>query len=82
MPIPRMYYTNFDRAITEKYQVVLEGWPLEKFCSPSEIASWNEVSVLMTSFESGANRFRKLSPMKSSRNGALDLTSQMNQQPD
>lgn len=61
MPVPRMYYTNFDRAITEKYHVVLEGWPLEKFCSPSEIASRNEVSVLMASFESGATRFRKLS---------------------
>jgi hypothetical protein len=61
IPVPRMYYTNFDRAITEKYQVILEGWPLEKFCSPSEIASRNEVSVLMTSFESGATRFRKLS---------------------
>ena len=62
MPIPRMYYTNFDHAITEKYHVILEGWPLEKFCSPSEIASRNEVSVLMASFESGATRFRKLSP--------------------
>jgi hypothetical protein len=62
MPVPRMYYTNFDRAITEKYHVILEGWPLEKFCSPSEIASRNEVSVLMTSFESGATHFRKLSP--------------------
>ena len=76
MPIPRMYYTNFDRAITEKYQVVLEGWPLEKFCSPSEIASQNEVSVLMTSFESGATRFRKLSPMEfkkwSSRSNVTD----------
>jgi hypothetical protein len=62
MPVPRMYYTNFDRAITEKYHVILEGWPLEKFCSPSEIASRNEISVLMASFESGATRFRKLSP--------------------
>jgi hypothetical protein len=57
-----MYYTNFDRAITEKYHVILVGWPLEKFCSPSDIASRNEVSVLMASFESGATRFRKLSP--------------------
>jgi hypothetical protein len=62
VPVPRMYYTNFDRAITEKYHVILEGWPLEKFCSPSEIASRNEVSVLMASFESGATHFRKLSP--------------------
>ena len=64
MPVPRMYYTNFDRAITEKYHVILEGWPLEKFCSPSEIVSQNEVSVVMASFESGATRFRKLSPME------------------
>ena len=62
MPVPRMYYTNFDRAITEKYHVILEGWPLEKFCSPSEIASRNEVSVLMALFESGTTHFRKLSP--------------------
>lgn len=62
MPVPRMYYTNFHRAITEKYHVILEGWPLEKFCSPSEIVSRNEVSVVMASFESGATRFRKLSP--------------------
>ena len=62
MPVPRMYYTNFDHAIIEKYHVILEGWPLEKFCSPSEIVSRNEVSVVMASFESGTTRFRKLSP--------------------
>lgn len=61
MQVPRMYYTNFDNAITEKYHVVLEGWPLEKFCNPSDIRSRTEISVLMTSFESGATRFRKLS---------------------
>lgn len=61
MPVPRMYYTNFNHAITEKYHVVLEGWPLERFCSPSDIPSRTEISVLMTSLESGATRFRKLS---------------------
>jgi hypothetical protein len=61
MPVPRMYYTNFDHAITEKFHVVLEGWPLEKFCSPSDIQSRTEISVLMKSLESGATRFRKLS---------------------
>jgi hypothetical protein len=61
MPVPRMYYTNFDNAITEKYHVVLEGWPLEKVCNPSDIRSRTEISVLMTSLESGATRFRKLS---------------------
>ena len=61
MPVPRMYYTNFEHAITEKYHVVLEGWPLERFCSPSDIQSRTEISVLMKSLESGATRFRKLS---------------------
>ena len=56
-----MYYTNFEHAITEKYHVILEGWPLEKFCSPSDIQSRTEISVLMKSIESGATRFRKLS---------------------
>jgi hypothetical protein len=56
-----MYYTNFDHAITEKYHVVLEGWLLEKFCSPSDVQSRTEISVLMKSLESGATRFRKLS---------------------
>jgi len=56
-----MYYSNFDHFITEKYHVVLEGWPLEKFCSPSDIASRNEISVLMASFESNSTRFCKLS---------------------
>jgi hypothetical protein len=60
-PVPRTYYTNFDNAITEKYHVVLEGWPLERFCSPSDIQSRTEISVLMKSLESGATRFRKLS---------------------
>ena len=61
MPVPRMYYTNFKHAITEKYHVVLEGWPLEKLCSPIDIQSQTEISVLMKSLESGATRFRKLS---------------------
>ena len=61
MPVPRMYYTNFEHAITEKYHVVLEGWPLERFCSLSDIQSRTKISVLMKSLESRATRFRKLS---------------------
>ena len=59
--MPRMYYTNFDHFITERYHVVLKGWPLEKFCSPSDIQSRNKILVLMKSLDSGATRFRKLS---------------------
>ncbi|KAF8170783.1 hypothetical protein BJ912DRAFT_1066409 [Pholiota molesta] len=64
MPVPRMYYSGFDTAITAKYAVILECWPLEKFCSPSDIASRNELNVLLTAFQSGATRFRKLSSME------------------
>ncbi|KAG1823320.1 hypothetical protein EV424DRAFT_1472053 [Suillus variegatus] len=32
-----MYYTNFDTNITAKYRVVLEKWPLSKFCCPGDI---------------------------------------------
>jgi hypothetical protein len=84
MPVSRMYYTNFDHAITKKYHVILEGWPLEKFCSPSEIASRNEISVLMVSFESGATRFRKLSPTEFKKwseqrfNATVGLTTEVN----
>ena len=56
-----MYYTDIDHFITERYHIVLEGWPLEKFCSPSDIQSRNKISVLMKSLDSGATRFRKLS---------------------
>ena len=40
--------------------MVLEGWPLERFCNPSDIVSRTEISVLRSSFESGATRFRLL----------------------
>ncbi|KAF8159742.1 hypothetical protein B0H34DRAFT_807252 [Crassisporium funariophilum] len=60
VPVPCMYYSNFDHFITEKYHIVLEGWPLEKFCSPSDIASWNEIPMLMASFNSNSTCFRKL----------------------
>ena len=82
MPVPRMYYTNFDSAITEKYHVIIEGWPLEKFCSPSDIASRNEVSVLMASFESGATRFRKLSPTEFKKWTEERLSPAVNSSPD
>ena len=59
-----MYYQNFDENITTKYGVVIDGWPLEEFCSPSDITSWTEVSVLYQSWESGMTRFHKLMSTK------------------
>ncbi|KAF8196113.1 hypothetical protein BJ912DRAFT_847117 [Pholiota molesta] len=64
VPVPRMWYSGFDNAITAKYAVVLECWPLDKFCPPSDIASRNELNVLLNAFQSGATRFRKLSPIE------------------
>ncbi|KAF8152622.1 hypothetical protein B0H34DRAFT_861813 [Crassisporium funariophilum] len=61
VPVPHMCYSNFDHFIMEKYHIILEGWPLEKLCSPSDIASRNEISVLMASFDSSSTCFRKLS---------------------
>lgn len=58
--MPHMYYKNFDENITAKYGVVIDGWPLERFCNPSNIASRTEISVLRSSFESGTTRFRLL----------------------
>jgi hypothetical protein len=56
-----MFYQNFDTNITAKYGVVIENWPLEKFSSPSDIGSRNEIRVLLQAWESGTTRFRKLS---------------------
>lgn len=55
-----MFYQNFDDSITNKYGVVIDRWPLEKFCSPSDLKSRNEVNVLFNSWSSGTTFFRRL----------------------
>ncbi|GBE82646.1 hypothetical protein SCP_0410310 [Sparassis crispa] len=57
----RLYYTNFDKKIMEKYGVVIEGWPLTKFCSPSDVRSRSEIEILCRAWESGETQFHKLS---------------------
>lgn len=56
-----MYYHNFDHHITAKYRIVIENWPLTKFCCPGDINSRTEISVLKSAWDSGATRFNKLS---------------------
>ncbi|THH13028.1 hypothetical protein EW146_g7145 [Bondarzewia mesenterica] len=56
----RMYYTNFDNHITRVYYVVIENWPLQKFCRPSDISLHNEIELIINAFQSGAAHFRKL----------------------
>ncbi|KAG2151619.1 uncharacterized protein EDB93DRAFT_1040169, partial [Suillus bovinus] len=57
----RMYYTNFDTNITAKYRVVLEKWPLSKFCCPGDISSRNELHVLYHAWHTNTTCFRRLS---------------------
>ncbi|KAG1884776.1 hypothetical protein F4604DRAFT_1919299 [Suillus subluteus] len=55
-----MYYHNFDHHITAKYRIIVENWPLTKFCCPGDLNSWTEISVLKSAWDSGATRFHKL----------------------
>jgi hypothetical protein len=56
-----MYYMNFNDKITAKYRMVCNGWPLPKFCSPSDLCSHNEVEVLYHAWKSDTASFRRLS---------------------
>ncbi|KAG2743899.1 hypothetical protein P692DRAFT_20746183 [Suillus brevipes Sb2] len=62
--VPRMYYQNFDSYITAKLHIILENWPLSKFCTPGDISSQSELTVLHNTWESGATHFRKLTETK------------------
>src|SRR5215471_8543480 len=55
-----MFYANFDDHITDKLGVIVENWPLDKFCSPSDIGSQTEMTILIQALKSGTTRFRKL----------------------
>lgn len=57
-----MFYPNFDEMITAKYGVIYVNWPLQKFCSPSDVGSRNELQVLYRAFESGTTYFRLMDP--------------------
>ncbi|KAF8896627.1 hypothetical protein BD779DRAFT_1668380 [Infundibulicybe gibba] len=56
----QMNYQNFAGAITMKYGVVVENWPLPRFCSPSDLKTLNEVKVLHSSWESKSTRFHRM----------------------
>ncbi|KAF9488068.1 hypothetical protein BDN71DRAFT_1403818, partial [Pleurotus eryngii] len=60
MNIPCMIYATFEDSITLKYGVIVEGWPLPKFCSPADLSSRIEVQVLFRAWKSGQACFRKL----------------------
>jgi hypothetical protein len=60
----KMYYQNFDSHITRTHRVVIQGWPLPKFCCPSDIGSLTEVQLLYDSWKSQSTTFRKLTDVE------------------
>ncbi|KIY46450.1 hypothetical protein FISHEDRAFT_75609 [Fistulina hepatica ATCC 64428] len=60
--VSRMVYTNFDEKITRTYGVVIEGWPLPKFCGPHAIDDKHQLNILCEAFETNTTRFRRLTP--------------------
>lgn len=55
-----MYYANFDQHITENWRVVVKDWPLQRFCSPADLNTRNEVEILLRAWQSGVARFEQL----------------------
>ncbi|TEB35324.1 hypothetical protein FA13DRAFT_1706675 [Coprinellus micaceus] len=45
-PVSGMKYTNFHKYITAPHRLVIKGWPLSKFASPSNIGSKSDCEVL------------------------------------
>ncbi|KAF7799885.1 hypothetical protein EIP86_011127 [Pleurotus ostreatoroseus] len=59
--VGRMNYQNFS-AITEKYGIIITGWPLTRFVCPSDIKSKMELDLLLSAWKNGTARFERLSP--------------------
>lgn len=59
--IERMNYLSFDTAITLRYGVVCEHYPLDYFCGPGGIPNIAALRVLFNSWHSGTTKFRRLS---------------------
>ena len=62
--VPHMYYENFSKHITSKWQVVLEGWPFTKFISLSSLVTKNEVEILFNAWKTGTAKFCRLSDVE------------------
>ena len=60
MPVPKMFYTNFDSQIMAKHDVVVVNWLLKQFSSPSDIGSMTELRVLYNAWKTGTATFRQL----------------------
>lgn len=59
-----MFYPSFGVHITSKFGIVLVNWPVPRFIAPSTMRTRAELSILLSSWESGTTRFRKLSKVE------------------
>ena len=57
-----MVYNNFDTNITDKYGIVIEGWPLPRFLAPTSIGAKLQLELLYTAWQKGTARFRVFTP--------------------
>ncbi|KAF7794227.1 hypothetical protein EIP86_005359 [Pleurotus ostreatoroseus] len=60
--IHKMAYKDFEERITDRYGIVVEGWPLRTFSAPGSIGSRPELTALIDAWESGTAKFRRLTP--------------------
>ena len=58
--IPRILYSNFEKSMTLTHHIQLVGWPLKKLCSPNDMKSQMEVSLVLSGFESGTTYWKHL----------------------
>lgn len=58
--LKHLFYVNFDSHITEPYGIVIENWPIAKFCCPGDIQSKLELEALFNAFDISTARFRIL----------------------
>ncbi|KAI0684180.1 hypothetical protein BC835DRAFT_1293734 [Cytidiella melzeri] len=60
--IKRMFYTDFEHHLTEKFGIIVVNWPLPIFVSPGAIGSRLELQTLYNAWSTGSTYFRQLSP--------------------
>jgi hypothetical protein len=59
--LSRMFYSNFETHITDKFGIVVVNWPLPQFVSPCALGSRLELQTLHNAWQSGSTYFRRLS---------------------
>src|SRR5882724_8933993 len=59
--IPQMYYSGFPEQINGKWKIILEGRPLNTFCSPLQLMTKNKVEMIYNACKTGTENFHHLS---------------------